>query len=134
MFEKNLKEFTLNETVYPYKCDMVVLEKIQTEVGDLVEAEDKLRGFVPKIDADGVYDRTTGRFTLPDVKLVCQCLIWMIEEGIEIAESDIKPPTEKELKQQDEYTINGLALIAFTEFEECVAGKKSPKKRESPKK
>ena len=60
MFERDLKEFELNGTVYPYKCDMLVLEKIQTEVGDLVEVEDKLRGYIPKIDADHLESHSNG--------------------------------------------------------------------------
>lgn len=133
MFENDLKEFEFNGTAYPYKCDMLVLERIQTATGDLVDAEDKLRGFVPKVDADGVIDRTEGRFTMPDVKLVCQCMTWMVEEGIDISGKEIEPLTEKQLKQQDEYTLNELAVIAFREFEECVAGKKQ-KKKPAPKK
>jgi len=133
MLEDKIKEFELDGKKYPYKCTMLVLEKIQDMVGDLVLAEDKLRGFVPRVDSDGVIDRTEGRFTLPDVRIVCQSLVWMVEEGIEITESEEKPLTDKDLKRQDEYTLNELALIAFREFEECVAGKKSKKKAQAKK-
>ena len=74
MFEEKLKEFELNETMYPYKCSLLVLDRIQQEVGDLVEAEDKLRGFKPRVDADGLIDRTTGTWTLPSVDLTCKAV------------------------------------------------------------
>ena len=133
MFESGVKEFELNGKTYPYKCSLLVLEKLQDRYGDLIEIEDKLRGFVPKVDADGVVDRTSGRFTLPDIGIVCQSLIWMIEEGIDITGAEIEPLTEKELKRQEDYPVIQLAQFPFAEFEECVAGKKS-KREKAPEK
>lgn len=133
MFENGVKEFELNDKVYPYKCSLLVLEKIQNEVGDIVEAEDKIRGFVPSVDADGIIDRSSGKFTIPSVGYVCRLLLWMLEEGKDITGSDIELPTETDLKRQDEYSINALALIVFREFGECVAGKKQKKKRATKK-
>ena len=79
MFEsKDLTMFPLGEQEYPIKCDLVVLEKVQEMVGDIIVAEDKLRGFVPRVDADGVIDRSTGRWTVPDIALVTQTLVWIM--------------------------------------------------------
>lgn len=134
MFEEKLKEFELNETMYPYKCSLLVLDRIQQEVGDLVEAEDKLRGFKPRVDADGLIDRTTGTWTLPSVELTCKILSWMIEEGIDISESELTAPTQKELMRQDEYSITELAQVVFREFEDCVTEKKPKKRNKNTKK
>lgn len=134
MFEEKLKEFELNETMYPYKCSLLVLDRIQQEVGDLVEAEDKLRGFKPRVDADGLIDRTTGTWTLPSVDLTCKILSWMIEEGIDISGSELTAPTPKELMRQDEYSLTELAPIVFREFEDCVTEKKSKKRNKNTKK
>lgn len=126
MFENDVKEFEFDGKVYPYKCTMLVLEKIQKFVGDLMEAEDKLRGFRPKIDADGIMDRLSGRYTLPDIELVAKSLCWMIEEGIEITGSDLEPLKEFDLKRKwtDEYSLVEVAIVTTTEFSYAVAGKK----------
>ena len=126
MFENDVKEFEFKGTVYPYKCDMLVLEKIQQHTGDLMTAEDKLRGFRPKIDADGVMDRLAGTYTLPDIELVAKTLCWMIEEGIEITGSDIEPLKENDLKRgwRDEYSLVEVAILVAGEFGACVSGKK----------
>lgn len=128
MFENGVKEFELNGQKYPYKCTLVVLEKIQDDIGDIVEAEDRIRGFKPHVDSDGIVDRTSGTYTIPNIGLICKVMHWMLEEGKEITESEDEIPTEKDLKRQYEYSINELALIVFNEFEECVAGKKQKKK------
>ena len=135
MFENDVKEFEFNGTVYPYKCDMLVLEKIQKHTGDLMTAEDKLRGFRPKIDADGVMDRLAGTYTLPDIELVAKTLCWMIEEGIDITKAEIEPLKEFDLKRswQDEYALTEVALIALNEFEACISGKKKTETKSTKK-
>ena len=130
-----LNKFEYNGSEYPLRCDLVVLEKIQNYVGDIIEAEDKLRGYKPRVDKDGVIDRTDGIWTFPDVALVTQALVWMMEEGKEVTGGDYDIPTVEEMKQQDEYSLNEMALPVFNEFERCIAGKK--KKRtvaDTPKK
>ena len=126
MFENDVNEFEFNGKVYPYKCTMLVLEKIQQHTGDLMTAEDKLRGFRPKIDADGVMDRLAGTYTLPDIELVAKSLCWMIEEGIDITGSDIEPLKEIELKRgwREEYSLVEVAILVAGEFGRCVSGKK----------
>lgn len=132
MFEKNdLQRFELGGQSYPYKCDLAVLEKIQDRTGDLLIAEDKLRGFKPRIDADGIMDRTTGTQTLPDVSLVVDMILWMIEEGIDITGEDIKVPDRKTLLRQEEYSLIELSLIPYNEFERCLTPKKPKKEKAS---
>ena len=128
-----LKKFELNDISYPILCDLIVLEKIQNEIGDIIAAEDKIRGFVPRIDADGVIDRTVGTWTIPDISLTCQALVWMMEEGQAVTEGKEEIPTVDDLKRQDEYTITDMALIVFEEFETCISGKKK-KGKEAQKK
>ena len=133
MFEEKLKEFELNETMYPYKCSLLVLDRVQREVGDLVETEDKIRGFVPKVEEGGLIDRTTGRYTLPNIDVVCKLLSWMIEEGIDISGAELTAPTPKELMRQEEYGLTELATVVFREFEDCVTEKKSKKQKNTKK-
>lgn len=129
MFENDVKEFEFDGVTYPYKCTMVALEKIQKFVGDLWFAENKLRGFRPHVDKDGVIDKTKGIQTLPDIELVAKSLCWMIEEGIDITQSKIEPLTEFELKRKwrENYSLTELAIIVYVEFELAVAGKKTIK-------
>lgn len=125
--EKDLQRFEFNGNSYPYKCDLAVLEKIQNRTGDLIIAEDMLRGFKPRVDADGVMDRSTGNYTLPDIGLVVDSLIWMIEEGIDISGEELKAPAAVDLKRQDQYALNDLAKIVFDEFEYALAPKDKKK-------
>lgn len=136
MFENDVKEFEFDGKVYPYMCTMLVLEKIQKFTGDLMDAEDKLKGFRPKIDADGIMDRLSGRYTLPDIELVAKSLCWMIEEGIEITGSDLEPLKELDLKRKwtEEYSLVEIAIIVATEFSYAVAGKKKKKVTENTEK
>lgn len=131
---EDLNEFEYNGQSYPLRCDLVVLEKIQNHVGDIIEAEDKLRGYKPRVDKDGVIDRTEGTWTFPDVALVTQALVWMMEEGKVVTDGDYDIPTVEEMKQQDEYSLNEMALPVFTEFERCIAGKKKKTVADTPKK
>lgn len=128
MFEpEELTMFEMNEEKYAIKCDLVVLEKIQDKEGDLLVAEDKLRGFKPRVDSDGVIDRTIGNWTVPDISLVTNSLFWMLEEGRAITEGDYDIPSVDDLKRQDEYTATELALIVWQEFENCIGGRKKKK-------
>ena len=137
MFENDVKEFEFGGVTYPYKCTMVVLEKIQKFTGDLIEAEDKFRGFRPYKDKDGVIDRTSGTFTLPDIELVSKTLCWMIEAGIEDTGADIEPLKESDLKRNwsEEYSLVEIAVMVAAEFGECISGKKKNRtKKTSTKK
>lgn len=127
--DSEMTKFEFRGDSFPLRCDLLVLEKIQTKVGDIIDAENEIRGFKPRIDSDGVIDTTTGRWTIPDISLVVQSLIWMMEEAREITNGQYTIPTIKDLKQQDEYTINDLATVVYKEFSLCIAGKKKKKTR-----
>lgn len=125
--DENMTRFDFRGDSFPLRCDLLVLEKIQNKVGDIVDAENKIRGFVPRVDADGVIDTTAGHWTIPDIALVAQSLVWMMEEAKDVTGGRYDIPSAKDLKQQDDYTINDLAKIVYTEFSSCIAGKKKKK-------
>lgn len=126
--DENMTRFEFRGDSLPLRCDLCVLEKIQDSVGDILDAENKIRGFVPRIDEDGVVDTTIGRWTIPDISLVIKSLVWMMEEAREITGGQYNIPSQKDLKQQDDYTINELAVIVYNEFLGCIQGKKKKKK------
>ena len=117
MFDKKLSEIEFGGKKYPYKCDLVVLERIQTEIGDVIEFEESIRGI--KRQEDG-----TVKYVVPNVANVCKCFAWMIEEGIEITGEKIEPLTEDDLKRQDEYTLMELSVYAFEEYNKCFLSKR----------
>ena len=88
MFEK-VNYIELSGDKYPLKCDILVLEKIQEEYGDLTEFENNLTGFVPKRDEEGELVRNeegfmVGVYGIPDAKTLRKALMWMVQEGLEI--------------------------------------------------
>lgn len=125
-------QFELNGVSYPALCSLKVLDKIQDEIGDIIVAEDKLRGFVPHVDEDGVIDRTIGTFTFPSVSLVCKTLAWMLEEGKAVTDGSEEIPSFDDLQRQNEYSIFELQEIVLPAFEKCIAHPK--KKKEAQKK
>lgn len=125
--DSEMTKFEFRGDSFPLRCDLLVLEKIQERVGDIQIAEYEIKGFKPRIDADGVMDTSTGRWTIPNVSLVIQSLIWMMEEAKNITNGQYQIPTVTDLKQQDDYTISELSLIVYKEFSSCIAGKKKKK-------
>lgn len=133
--DAEMAKFKYKGDELPLRCDLLVLEKIQEKVGDIQIAEYEIKGFKPRIDSDGVMDTTAGRWTLPNISLVIQSLIWMLEEAREVTNGQYQIPSVKDLKQQDDYTINELSLIVYKEFSACIAGKKKKKTvKKRPKK
>ena len=122
--DSEMNKFEFRGDSFPLRCDLLVLEKIQDKVGDIMDAENEIRGFKPRVDSDGVVDTTVGRWTIPNISLVTQSLVWMMEEAREITNGQYQIPTTKDLKQQDDYTIAELATIVYREFSSCIAGKK----------
>ena len=131
--DTEMTRFEFRGDAIPLRCDLLVLEKIQDRVGDIIDAENKIRGFVPRVDADGVTDMTTGKWTVPDIGLVTQSLVWMMEEARTITAGKYAIPTTTDLKQQDDYTIYDLAKIVHKEFSACIGGKKKNKRAQSKK-
>lgn len=125
--DSEMTKFSFRGDSFPIRCDLLVLEKIQERVGDIMDAENEIRGFKPRVDSDGVVDTTTGRWTIPDIGLVTQSLVWMMEEARAVTNGQYGIPTTQDLKQQDDYTINELATLVYKEFSLCIAGKKKKK-------
>lgn len=131
--DETMTKFSFRGDSFPIRCDLLVLEKIQDKTGDIMDAENLIRGFKPRVDSDGVIDTTTGRWTIPDISLVTQSLVWMMEEARAVTNGQYSIPTTQDLKQQDDYTINDLATIVYKEFSSCIAGKKKKKTRRKSK-
>lgn len=125
--DSEMNKFSFRGDSFPLRCDLLVLEKIQERVGDIMDAENEIRGFKPRVDSDGVIDTTVGRWTIPNISLVTQSLVWMMEEAREITNGQYAIPSVKDLKQQTDYTIGELATIVYKEFSLCIAGKKKKK-------
>lgn len=131
--DSEMNKFSFRGDSFPLRCDLLVLEKIQDKVGDIMDAENMIRGFKPRVDADGVVDTTTGRWTIPDISLVTQSLVWMMEEARAVTNGQYSIPTTQDLKQQTDYTIGEMATIVYKEFSSCIAGKKKKKTRQKSK-
>lgn len=125
--DSEMTKFEFKGDSFPLRCDLLVLEKIQERVGDIMDAENEIRGFKPRVDSDGVVDTTVGRWTIPSIGLVTQALVWMMEEARSVTNGQYAIPSITDLKQQDDYTINELATIVYREFSSCIAGKKKKK-------
>ena len=131
--DETMTKFSFRGDSFPIRCDLLVLEKIQDKVGDIMDAENEIRGFKPRVDSDGVVDTTTGRWTIPNIGLVTQALVWMMEEARAVTNGQYSIPSVTDLKQQDEYTIGELATIVYKEFSSCIAGKKKRKNNRKKK-
>lgn len=142
MFEK-LNYIELSGESYPIKCDLLVLEKIQDEYGDLSDFENKLTGFVPDIDEYGEYVQNeegllVGKRKTPEIKILRKMLIWMIEEGMEI-EGEKNELSEKEIMRKADMSPGELGQILHEEFNRCFQRKNgqttqgNPKETENPK-
>lgn len=132
--DAEMAKFDFKGDSFPIRCDLLVLEKIQEKVGDIIDAENELKGYKPRVDADGVVDMTSGRWTIPNISLVVQSLVWMMEEAREITNGQYQIPSAKDLKQQNDYTISELAKIVYVEFSSCISGKKKKKTTKRSKK
>lgn len=131
MFER-VNHIKLSGVQYPLKCDLLVLEKIQEEYRDLTEFENKLTGFTPNVDECGEFERNEegyliGTFGTPDIKTVRKALVWMIQEGIEIAHEEgnceIESVTEKELLRKVDMSPRELGDVLKKEFSRCFERK-----------
>lgn len=120
MFKDEMSRIEICGKTYPYRCDLVVLEKIQEEFGDILQFELNIRGVIPYYDEDtGVRDKKRDKSTVPGIKQVCRTLAWMIQEGIEVSGEELAPPTEKDIMRQRELTIYQLSAMCFQEYAKC---------------
>lgn len=130
MFDK-LNYIELSGEKYPLKCDILVLEKIQEEYGNLSKFENGIRGFIPNLDENGeivINDEglMVGTTGTPDIKMLNKALIWMIREGIEIAKDEGKEYpefTDKALLRKVDITPRELGTVIHEEFIRCFARK-----------
>ena len=130
MFEK-LNYIELSGVKYPFKCDMLVLERIQDKYS-VAEFENKLSGFVPGVDEDGEYTRNDegriiGYYGEPNMEALGDFLIWTIEEGIEIEReergTETELPERKKLIRSVDLAPRELMEILRKEFSRCFERK-----------
>lgn len=131
MFEK-LNYIELSGKKYPFKCDILVLERVQEKYGDLAEFENKLSGFVPGVDEDGEYTRNDegkimGYYGEPNMEALGDFLFWTIEEGIEIEREErgeeMKVPEKKKLIRSVDLAPRELMELLRKEFSRCFERK-----------
>lgn len=130
MFETT-NTIVLSGEEYPMKCDMLVLEKIQEEYGDLVAFENKLSGFFPKLDENGNEVRNEdgfmiGTYGMPDIRTVNKALIWFVQEGMEIAKEEGKEERElsdESILRKADMHPGSLGKLLRKEFSRCFERK-----------
>lgn len=126
MFEK-VNYIELSGDKYPMKCDILVLEKIQEEYGDLTEFENNLTGFVPKRDEEGELVRNeegfmVGVYGIPDAKTLRKALMWMVQEGLEIEGTQMEI-TEVDIARKVDMSPVELGHVLRDEFSKCFKRK-----------
>lgn len=126
MFER-VNYIELSGDKYPLKCDILVLEKIQEEYGDLTEFENNLTGFVPKRDEEGELVRNeegfmVGVYGIPDAKTLRKALMWMVQEGLEI-EGIKMEITEVDIARKVDMSPVELGHVLRDEFSKCFKRK-----------
>ena len=131
MFEK-MNYIKLSGVKYPFKCDILVLERIQDKYKDLAEFENKLSGFIPGVDEDGEYTRNDegriiGYYGEPNMEALGDFLAWTIEEGIEIEKeesgAEMEIPERKKLIRSVDLAPRELMEILRKEFSRCFERK-----------
>lgn len=141
MFEK-MNYIELSGVKYPFKCDMLVLERIQDKYKDLAEFENKLSGFVPGVDEDGEYTRNDegriiGYYGEPNMEALGDFLAWTIEEGIEIEReesgAEMEIPERKKLIRSVDLAPRELMEILREEFSRCFKRKNGKTTQTKPK-
>lgn len=131
MFE-GLKHIELSGEKFPIKCDLLVLEKIQDEYGNLTEFENQLTGFVVSKDKDGEPKRNDdgkllGIYEQPKISVVNKALCWMVKEGLEIEaeqkKDKVREISDKELLRKVDMNPSQLGRKLHEEFIRCFAVK-----------
>lgn len=127
MFEE-LKTIELSGKVYPVRCDLVVLEKIQNEFGSLDAFEKGIITWEPELDEKGEKVKDTkgnvvNKGKLPDMQTLNTALCLMVNEGEEIqAEKEDRSPfllSRDEIARRVDISPTKLALLLHDEFYRC---------------
>lgn len=131
MFEKP-KTITLSGEEFPFKCDFVVLEKIQDKYSSVLSFERLIYTFVPKLDEKGNPISTEdgmiiGNVVTPaDLHPLFDALLWMVDEGCEIMK-DLGEPvpeyTPEKLKRMVDMPPYQLSDILHEEYTRCFERK-----------
>lgn len=126
MLYEDMRYITLSGEKFPIRCDLLVLEKIQDEFGDIAGFENKLIGFIPAKEEDGTTKkdeegRTVGISGPPDIHALLFALTSMTEEGLRCQGKD---PEEKEkLARMVDMSPKELSAILHGEFMRCFQRK-----------
>lgn len=128
MLSKEINYITLSGTEYPIRCDMLVLEKIQEEFGDVSDFENKLLGFTPSRNEDGTVKkddqgRQVGISGIPDIKALNLAVYWMINEGLEIEGQKKELLTKEEAVRRVDISPKELSEFLHEEFMRCFLRK-----------
>jgi len=114
IFYENKETITLSGETFPLRCDLMVLEQIQEQYGDISDFEYKLIGFEPdRDDFNNIMytenGNTLGKYTNPDIPTVGKALALMVNEGMAYEEQE--PVSEKKLKMLVDIPLRELADI-----------------------
>lgn len=138
MFGREIKYIELSGEKVPIRCDMLVLERIQDDFGDITKFENKLIGFEPIYNEDGTLKlnengESIGRSVMPDIKTVRYGLCAFTKEGYECIGQE--KPSDKELIRMVDVTISELSELIHEEFMRCFKRKnQSPTQKEKTEK
>lgn len=126
MFQKAMNYINLSGEELPIRCDLLVLEQIQDNFGELSDFENKLIGFTPTVDEQGNVKkdkegRTLGISGTPDIKTLNFALLSMAKEGAEITGKEVKE--DKKLLQMVDMTPKELSEELHKEFMRCFERK-----------
>ncbi|UWP60433.1 hypothetical protein [Ruminococcus gauvreauii] len=125
MFDE-MQYLELSGEKYPYKCDILVLEKIQEEFGDLSDFDNGLLGFEAKYDENGNVVTNEEGFAvgvtkIPNIKCVNSALYWFIQEGLAI---EGKPGVMRdELLRKVDLSPKEMGSLLHEELMRCFARK-----------
>lgn len=126
MLYEDMNHIVLSGNNYPIRCDLLVLEKIQDEFGDISEFENKLLGFTPAKKEDGTtkkdeQGRTLGISGMPDIHALTFALKTFVEEGMRCEEK--KMEDSENLLRMADMSPKELSTALHNEFMRCFQRK-----------
>lgn len=130
---ERLKHFSVGKVKYPYKCDLLVLEKLQETFWNIFDYEMELKGLELMKDEAGntIYNEDgTPNFKSKhfSFKALNAILPLMVNEGLEIEAhqqgKDFTPVDDKEFIRSLVVNPYELHSLVVEEFNRCFATKK----------